>query len=455
MVSSLGRLSIPWRAAIAVIVGCWMLACALQVSRQASNAGTLGAIALAIAVLLPLLLLKIAKVPVYLFALYAALVPFIDLLPASGGTTITKLIAIVAGGTLILSIIGKSRVVNAPRSLIAVALYIAYAGASSFWAIDPALAGTAYVIVLSLASLFAVVALYPATTRDFTIVLAATMAGALAVAVYGDYSYLHMDPSDSRLAVGESIGHTLDPNYYAASLLMPMSVALVMFIRSRSLLAKLAWGLAGATLCSGFVLSGSRGGIIAFAVMLIFLAWRLPYRMQLATIVLAVVAAIVASGGATRFLSPDVATGDLRFDIWKVGIASLQQYWFAGAGIGNFTNAFSQYFLTVPHQTIPWDRLAHSTLIQSAVEYGIPGLVLVLAVWYYVFSDLADVEGERSVVDICMALRAGIIGLFVAGISLDMMHVKFVWLAFSLVVMLRATVLTAQSERSVAEPSLA
>lgn len=424
-----------------------MLACAYQLCRETNGVGVMGLIMLGAALFLPIILLQIAKLPVYMLALYVALVPFNDLLPNNGGTTITKLLAIIAGGLLILSMIRVNRVVKAPRSLFAALLFITYAGASIFWAIDQSTALQAYQMVLSLALLFAVISVYPATLSDFKIVLFASIVGALAVAVYGIYSYETMGGAQvfdtSRLVVGNSAGHVLDPNYYATALLVPIAVALVMFLRSNSVLIKGMWLAVGGTLFAGVVLSGSRGAVIAFAAMVIFLLWRLPYRKQLSAIVLAALSGVLASSAGSRFMNSDVANGDLRTDIWKIGLASLKQYWFAGAGIGNFNNAFVQYFLSVQHQPVQWDRAAHSTLVQSLVEYGVVGFVVVIALWYAVFSDLAYVRADRRVQDMCMALRAGIVGYFVAGISLDMMHLKFTWLAFELVILLRAALITA------------
>lgn len=419
-----------------------MAACAFQLTKELSSAGTVGVIALVAIVVLPIALVHIGRAPVYLFAFYAALVPFIDLLPSTGGTTITKVIAILAGGMLILSIITKKRIVKPPRSLFAVLLFVAYAGASTFWAIDPNVAVQAFAIELNLVLLFAVISVYPATRKDFYIVLAGAFAGSMAIAIYGVYSYFTMSPDDLRLSVGESMGHILDPNYYATSLLLPMAIALVMFLRPNRLAVKVLWGLISATMFSGLALSGSRGAVIAFAVMLIFLAWRLPYRIQLSAVVLGAIAAIVGSAAGARFMSADAASGDLRFDVWKVGIASLHQYWLAGAGIGNFPNAFAQYFLSTPHQAIPWDRMAHSTLVQSLVEYGILGFFIVIAVWYVVFRDVAHVRGDRFAADMSIALSAGVLAYFVGGISLDMMHLKFTWLAFELVVLWRASLIT-------------
>jgi hypothetical protein len=61
-----------------------------------------------------------------------------------------------------------------------------------------------------------------------------------------------------------------------------------------------------------------------------------------------------------------------------------------------------------------------------------------MLLWYFMFQDLREVEHDPQLADIAIALRATIIGLFVVGLSLDMLTYKYTWLAFSLVAMTRS-----------------
>jgi hypothetical protein len=44
---------------------------------------------------------------------------------------------------------------------------------------------------------------------------------------------------------------------------------------------------------------------------------------------------------------------------------------------------------------------------------------------------------------LCTALRAGVVGLFVAGFAVDLMMYKYTWLTFSLIAMMRAMLVNA------------
>jgi hypothetical protein len=65
-----------------------------------------------------------------------------------------------------------------------------------------------------------------------------------------------------------------------------------------------------------------------------------------------------------------------------------------------------------------------------------------MAVWYCMFRELAPVDPRHPLADICAALRAGVIGLFVAGFSLDLMMYKYTWLTFSLIAIVRSYLVT-------------
>lgn len=435
------------RLAAVLGAGLWLGICAIEVA-QALNHPSKLQIALAVAcALLPIALLRVSRLPMYLVAAYAVLVPFNSLFVSEGGAaTFTKILGILAGGALVFSMILKMQVVPTSRALRLLLALTIYAGLTVCWAIDPQLALRSYFVYLSYIALYVVIAFYPATENDVRLMVSATIAGALVCAAYGGFLlWQGQHVYETRVSIGNaSAASWIDPNEYAASLLTPIAVVLVTALGTRGLFKKAGWIAALLVFVYGFIASGSRGGMFALGAMLIFLIVRSRFRIQVLAIVPALIAVIVASPIGHRLMQADLATADLRTDIWKVGLASLQQYWLAGAGIGNFTNAYVQYFLLTPHEQLSWDRVAHSVIIQSAVEYGIPGLILVLSLWYAQFIELARVRADARTRDLCIALQAGVLGLFVSGLSLGLMLAKYTWLTFSLVALVRAALLRSQ-----------
>lgn len=421
----------------------WIVVAAKLLTRELDHPGKLD-VAIAVAIVLaPFFVTRIARMPIYLLGAYAALVPFDELLGIGIGASVTKGLAILVGAALVLSMASMRRATLPSLSLGIWAVLTAYVGATIFWAIDPARATAVFGPFLEYVLLLAAMSMYPMTRRDMWVVLGCTIGGALIAAAYGSYAFqTSLSITSDRLLIGYNSDKVIDSNEFAAGLLMPISLVLTFFLRSRFGFVKLLWLLALGLLLTAFVLSGSRGATIGIAALALYTFWRSPYRRQVIAFLAIGLVAIIASPVGQRFAAADVGTGDGRMDIWKVGIASLQQYWLAGAGIGNFTIAYAQYFLATPHQPIQWDRAAHSIFVQSAVEYGLFGFALTMAVWLFAIRELHYVRGDKLVKDICVALSAGIVGLFVAGLSLDLMIYKYTWLAFALVALMRSMLVT-------------
>jgi O-Antigen ligase len=433
---------------IGLAVTLWLCVCGIQLLHDVDKPARFGIFVLGALILAPIVLLKVSRIPVYLLTIYAAAVPWTDLLPTSSGPTYTRLIGIVTGLALAFSMFVTGRAVNPSKSLVAVVLLAAYAGATIFWSIDSSVAFTAYGTYLSSILLFSVIALYPATLADMKLILGGTLAGAIAAAGYGAYLFWQgQSVAGPRLYIGWNSAHAIDPNEFGAMLLVPIAVTLMMSLRSRIGVGKLFWVSCLAILFLGFTASGSRGGSLAIGAMCLYILWRSPYKHQLMGVVSVIVLAALTSPIGLRFMQTDVSNGNGRLDVWKIGIASLHRYWLGGAGVGNFNAAYTQYFLTVPHGPVPWDRVAHSIFVGTAVELGLLGFVLMIALWYTQFRVLAYVRtNDKLIVDVCIALSAGVLGLFVDGFSLSLMLSKYTWLAFSLVALMRSALVVSGIE---------
>ena len=429
---------------LGIVLVVWLGLCALAVPKALNNPQPITIAASVLIVLLPLIILKIERVPIVLFGLYAALVPLSSLLVVGAGVTICKFLAIIAGASIILAIVAKHRSVRPSWTMLALAVLTAYAGATIFWSINANVSMKTFGTFLGFVVLYVAVAFYPANRQDVKIVVSFAIAGALMAAAYGAHQYITgQQVVENRLIIALNDVEQIDPNEFATALLMPVAIALVMFLRSRAIVLKGLWLTAVLVLLGGFMVTGSRGAFISFAVMTVYIAAKSRYRKAILGFAPVIVGALLVSPVGSRFLSGDVASGDDRFDIWKVGLAALHQYWFAGAGFGNFRSAFAQYYLTVPHHWLLWSRPAHSLLFQSAVELGAIGLFAVLAFWYAQFRELASVRtGDPLVEDLCLALRASIVGLFISALMLEVMLTKYTWLTFAVIALTRSMLVT-------------
>ncbi len=134
------------------------------------------------------------------------------------------------------------------------------------------------------------------------------------------------------------------------------------------------------------VLTQSRGAILGTAVGLAAVAiWR---ERRLAWILLApamglVVLVIMGQGNQLLefLLRMDAQSGTLasRLEVWQRGIWMVQDFPFTGVGIGTYNDiAHSLYpfFIAAPTEVVAH---AHNTLLQVAVDLGIPGLIAFVA----------------------------------------------------------------------------
>ncbi len=162
-----------------------------------------------------------------------------------------------------------------------------------------------------------------------------------------------------------------DPNDFAQLLLVTAS--LCFFWWSRNLLKNVFLVLLpAAILLYGVYLTHSRGALVALAVM-IAVAFRRKLRW-LGSLAVAGVAALGLlaqkfTGG--REINLSEAGGGDRLDIWSEGLGLLKSSPLLGKGFGGFSDAV--------------ETTAHNSFLLVAVELGLPGLVLWVAIFVISF----------------------------------------------------------------------
>jgi len=411
--------------------------------------GASRSIALSIAVAAaPLgLYLSIRRPLIFPFALYTILVPFSELVFISGMGTLTKLVGGLAIVALVFYMLRTRRTVRPPAALFAWLALIAWACTSIFWAIDTNLSLSLIGTLLQLFLMFAVVAVVPVTAFELRAILAAVTIGGVCAAAYGAYLFKQGADIQGNRIVLESVtsSQTLDPNHFAASLLLPLSLAMMGALRTRGFWRKVLFlGLFG-VLMLGVYASGSRGGFVGVAAVILYLLWKSRYRLQilLVGLVAGAASALVPTSLWARIIS-DPTSGSGRTGIWMIGAAAFRHYWLLGAGIANFPNAYNQSFLRV-HPVLSldwyWDRAPHDILLMIGVELGIVGLALFAWAVVAQFRTLRHVRLTHPLYDVRLALEGAFVGLMVAALFLDVMYWKYAWLVFMAMVLARSAAL--------------
>jgi len=263
--------------------------------------------------------------------------------------------------------------------------------------------------------------------------------GAVCAALYGDYLFFHSVSvsSDNRLFL-EAGARKVDPNHFAAALIVPFAVALMAFLRLRFGVSKLCMLAVVCIVGSGFVTSGSRGGLMAVGAMMMYFAIRSRYRIQL-LVIGALLAIVVSASPLTERFALALSTGGAgRTSIWKTAYTAFRKAWLLGSGTGNFQNAYDRAWLEVDHGRYHvWHIVAHNLIAQTAVELGIVGLVLVLFAWWMQFRSLSGTSAAAPYGDIRIALEGAIISQFITSWFLDIMWYKYTWEGFILAALAR------------------
>lgn len=428
--------------ALAVIALCGLVAAFASVSLSGTKTGTVLSLVTTIG---PALLYASITVPLlFPFAAYMFLSPFDSVLNVDAFGTITRLLGAASAAALLFYMLRSKRAIEPPKATALWILLLLWMTASMFWAIDVSTAESLLPTMLQLFGLYVVVSMMPLNLASLHRITAAVVLGGVASAIYGIY----MDITGAGIFKERLFIHTdssaLNPDHFAASLVLPVAVCLVAAVWSRSVFTRALSVVGLALLLICIEMTGSRGAYLAVAAVVVYLLWRDPHRVPLfiGSAVIAV-GAVVVTGPAyffTRWAMAAQNGGAGRLSIWHTGLLAFKQNWLFGAGYGNFGFAYDRAFMqTFQPFYANWHRASHNILLGTAVELGVIGLVLLVAAWVGQFRLLEKIPLGDARYPLRLALEATIIGLFVCGLFADIMIWKYVWVAFMLVVLTRNT----------------
>ena len=299
---------------------------------------------------------------------------------------------------------------------------------------------------MSLVTLYILVSIVAVTRFELNAILTSTLAAGVISAGYDAYLY---HSGQSLVAANAGVTRVLivvgdasiDPNALASALILPTAIAIFWLFNSRHALLCIAMIAALAILLLGFAASGSRGGFIQLGVLFFYLILRSRHRIWLGVLMLsAIVTTLAANPGLpARFADAQQDGGAGRRDIWNIGIHALRHYWLVGAGVGNFANAFDREYINVySHYVLGWHWVAHNVPLQVATELGLIGLVLFAFAVYFQFRALRNVAvGDAAGAELRIVLEGAFLGVMTSGFSISNLNLKYVWLAFSIMMVYR------------------
>jgi O-antigen ligase len=201
------------------------------------------------------------------------------------------------------------------------------------------------------------------------------------------------------------------------------------------------------------LMSGSRGGFLTLAIVLLFLAvkaqitwwWRLVPAVALAVGMLALPQA--SKDRLATILNPqddyNLTDDQGRIETWKRGMGYLRAYPVTGVGVGNFGLADKRLSpLRRSGQSDHRGAVAHNSYLEVAVETGLPGIFLYLAMFASAVprllrrrSRLNRVRGDPNAKKLSMLadfLILAFVGFCVGAFFLSLGYTAIIFLIFSM-----------------------
>jgi len=278
----------------------------------------------------------------------------------------------------------------------------------------------------------------------------------LAVYAYGVMAY-------SVLAAGTGAGHIggggYDANDSAMFVVSGMPLILHFLIRARGVKRKAFFAAGLAAAASAIVLSGSRGGFLALvAVMAYSLFFFKGVKKGARVAVTVVAAAMIAFSANDQFWARIGTIGDKndynitsytgRKQVWMRGMGYMMQHPLTGVGIDDYSVAEGLN----PRTLAMLDQgkgikfsAAHSIWVTAGAELGIPGLLLLIAIFVRCIKLLWTVDRlsrptgrSRAMPELQPLAELGrpligvLVGVFVAGTFLSRLYSSLLWLPIGL-----------------------
>ncbi len=371
-------------------------------------------------------------------------------LSPGGVFTLHKLLGLAVVGAWGVQALVRRQPIRLPREAVWPALFVGWSAASALWATDPATTNHMTITFVQLLLLYVMLVNTLDTPRAFRRALYAHVAGAVALCGLGLYLAGQGIMQAGRAAIVVNHELLLEPNAFAAALLVPLAICLGgASDRSRRGLEMTALVAAGGLFFATIFLTMSRGSLVAATVM-VFLVGALRRRLviPLAAAALAIPALVLVGPTLWERLAEGATLADRgagRLDIWRVGWTIIREHPLLGVGLGGFPLVYFDYLSQATG--ISWrhaagvaesmQRFPHNSYVGTTAELGVVGLVLLaLTLGTHLVAAARAwrlLERHRHpAAGLVLIVLVALVALIVLGGSIDTGHRKYLWLVLAL-----------------------
>jgi putative inorganic carbon (HCO3(-)) transporter len=334
-----------------------------------------------------------------------------------------------------------------PAISLVMLLFIAWTTLSYVWAEDQnAVLNSVFRYGLAMILVFVVFTAVQ-KERDVKLIVGAMILGAVCAAAYG-----FLNPGGGVEGTQDRLSGTLgNANELADALVLGVGLAGGLAAVTKPPLMRLAIIGAGAVCLISIPLTGSRGGLVALAAMLIaamVLARGKRLALTVVTLLLLLgmvgyVATAAPQGNRERFLNPGSGGGTGRIDIWTVGVRMISANPVTGVGSGNFAVSSIHYLLrpgSLPNDQYIVDdpKVAHNMYLEVLAELGPPGAILFLTLIIFGLGcSIAALSrfrrsGQRHMQALTTSIAVCLIGLLAGDVFASGQYHREIWLLLGL-----------------------
>lgn len=394
---------------------------------------SIGYLYIFMAILPWIIFLTIRNPYIFPLGIYAFLVPFDAVLSITGsaqGPTLIKFIGILAIPVLLLKNTIENRLKPPNLANVWMFLFIFFGILSTFWALQTAPVFSRLPTAVGLFLLYFTIAIIKIEKKDFETIELLILMGGLFAAIYSIRSFLNGqfylgDTSRATMLIGG--GREADPNKFAFSLILPIAIAIQKAVEEENWLKKLFLWVALALMVFCIIVTGSRGASVGVAIVFIvnIIFGRGKLTLGMITLILGILLVFLIPDFLINRIPEAMETGGAgRLDIWSYGLLALKKFFFLGAGLNNFPEAYSEFSLGLP-------RAAHNIYLGVFVELGIIGFAFFT---FSIISHLGLTFNSRTDSNIII-LRAALIAALFSSFFSDTIWRKSFWLIFMLIAM--------------------
>lgn len=372
--------------------------------------------------------------PVWGLALICSLLTVEGIYAGQLEMTEIRLIGIGAFGAWIahLVIYGKKLRINS--TFVAALVLFLWAGISFLWAPDPEGAAPYYGTLAQLVLLFLLTINVIEHERDFRIVMASLLFGAVAT------SQLSINLFVTNIIERARTFEAQDPNGYAMTVGLAIIASLYLTSMLKNIWLKLGSALFACLLVFPLILAQSRSGWLAVGTGLIVFLWYTKNRLRNILIVGAVLTGVISASFAMGLVNITLIQrasmllalrerGSDRFDIWLVAGKIFADNPVLGVGYYQFPKVYNRYRADTPgirKDQVP-NRDPHNLYFKVVTELGIVGLVLLGLILWNIWRE--ETLPRSKIPWITTVLLAYVMA---GGIGVSIFNSKLFWLCLAL-----------------------